>query len=313
MDTKKRAIILDMDETLEHGTFKYKYDFTAKGYMMTLRPGLDELIEKLKVAKTQGIDIVLCTTAHDFWVERFLTLKPEFRELFDKIYTRDNQEEWNPSGCYQKPVENFGYDSILFIDDNRAERIRLCDIYNAENPSPVDITYFSGFHFGDLISLHDLAINIELANQDSSLFPDLQELLTIARNEPGCSMMCSVIDTFIEKEFKPGLTIEDEKYSQENTIYRSKIDELINKLEDIQFEKKDELGCMLTLTEEQLAQIVKYMDSDKRFPFEGIEQLLLNKLVQSAKANKSKLEEAQKLEKAYKGTVPKETTKGEQL
>ena len=45
-----------------------------------------KLIDKLKEAQKQGIDIILCTTARDSWVERFLNLKPEFRCVFDKKY-----------------------------------------------------------------------------------------------------------------------------------------------------------------------------------------------------------------------------------
>lgn len=298
MDSKKRAIVLDMDETLEHGTFKGDYDVTAKGSMMTLRPGLDKLIEKLKVAKNQGIDIVLCTTANDTWVERFLTLKPEFRELFDKTYTSNNKEEWNPNGSFQKPVEDFGYESILFTDDNPAEKSRLCNIYNNDNQNPpsTDITYFSGFGFKDFVSMHDVAIFMELINQDGISFSELQELLDVVRNEPGCDMMCSVIDTFIAKEFTPGLTIEDEKYKKENSIFRSKIEEMILNIEEIQFEKEDELGHYITLNEEQLAEIVEYMSTDKKFPFEDIEKILLTKLVKAAKDTKNELVEARKNE-----------------
>lgn len=70
MENKKRAIVLDMDETLEHGIFKSTIT-SERGAMMVARPGLDELIKKLQEAKKQGIDVILCTTAKGPWVERF--------------------------------------------------------------------------------------------------------------------------------------------------------------------------------------------------------------------------------------------------
>ena len=58
--------------------------------MMVLRPHLDELLQKLKEAKKQGIDIILCTSATNQWVARFFRLKPEFFAIFNKLYTHDN-------------------------------------------------------------------------------------------------------------------------------------------------------------------------------------------------------------------------------
>lgn len=122
----KKAIVLDMDNTLECGV---KNNSPERNYTMFLRPGIDDVVTKLQQAKEKGIDIILCTTGNNNWVGRFLTLKPEFRELFTKIYSRDNQREWqqvnyeefpieytfwNP---YGKPVTTWGYNSVLYIDD----------------------------------------------------------------------------------------------------------------------------------------------------------------------------------------------------
>lgn len=302
MENIKRAIILDMDETLEHGMLKSNIVYDQNGSMMTLRPKLDILIKKLKEAKSQGIDIILCTTAHNTWVERFLTLAPEFKEIFDKFYTRDNKNDWNPTGCYQKPVETFGYNSVLFIDDSKAERNRLTDIYDDNRIIfPVDITYFSGFGFGDQIDLNGLIRYIELAQQDGSLYPKLQELLNIVRDESGCNMMCSVIDTFVSKEFKHGLTIEDENYKQEYKIFTDSRDDMIYELDDILWKKKDKIA----ITEQQRNQFIEYMGTDKKIPFENIEQLLLSRLVQTSNDIQARLDEAKKLEKDYKDVTPK--------
>ena len=146
MDNHKRAIILDLDETLEHGIPRGMLIPGENGLLMVLRPGLDELIDKLKQAKEQGIDIVLCTTAKQLWIDRFFDLKPEFRTLFDKMLTRDNKAEWehfdkekNPLEYEAhrkdsflrnaKPVTTFGYDFVLFIDDNPHEGRNLSNLF----------------------------------------------------------------------------------------------------------------------------------------------------------------------------------------
>ncbi len=96
----KRAIVLDLDNTLEVGV-PNNMDY----YTMFLRPGIDAVISKLREAKEKGIDIILCTTAVNSWVEQFLTLKPEFRELFTKIYSRDNKYEWKNINYQEFPIE----------------------------------------------------------------------------------------------------------------------------------------------------------------------------------------------------------------
>lgn len=135
----KRAIVLDMDNTLEVGVQNEMDDYT-----MFLRPNIDAVISKLKEAKENGIDIILCTTADNEWVERFLALKPEFKELFTKIYSRDNKYEWQnvnyedypiesmlglDRGKPGKPVTTWGYNSILFIDDSPASEGEMERIY----------------------------------------------------------------------------------------------------------------------------------------------------------------------------------------
>lgn len=155
----KKAIVLDMDNTLECGV---KNNSPERNYTMFLRPGIDEVVTKLHQAKEKGIDIILCTTGNNNWVERFLTLKPEFRELFTKIYSRDNQHEWQRinyeefpiqglfSNSYgSKPVTTWGYNSVLFVDDAPRVSEDLKKIYaditgDFEGTSKI-IEVFSGF------------------------------------------------------------------------------------------------------------------------------------------------------------------------
>ena len=217
MENRKKAIILDMDETLEHGIFQSKYDI-GNGLKMILRPHLDELITKLHEAKKQGIDIVLCTTATEKWVERFFKLKPEIKELFDKILTRNNEEEWknfseekypleykarneNINLEYLKPVTTFGYDSVLYIDDNKLEGVRLQILFGITHGKlEKDVTYFSGFGFnGGRIACEEMLAYKKLAKQNIEFFEKLEEYIETEKNNPGCIMMCSAIDKFMKK------------------------------------------------------------------------------------------------------------------
>lgn len=154
----KKAIVLDMDNTLECGV---RNNSPERNYTMFLRPGIDEVVEKLKQAKERKIDIILCTTGNNNWVGRFLSLKPEFREIFTKIYSRDNKREWqyinfeefpiestfwDPNG---KPVTTWGYNSVLFIDDapgvkNELEKIYVDNTGNTEGVYKI-IEAFSEF------------------------------------------------------------------------------------------------------------------------------------------------------------------------
>ena len=315
MKNKKRAIILDMDETLEHAIHT-----EDKNTIMVLRPNLDELIAKLQEAKNQEIDIVLCTTARNQWVEKFLTLKPEMRTLFDKMLTRDNEEEWQSKQCYvekypieyeylnayAKPVTTFGYDSILFIDDNKTEANRLRNLFEkAQGKLEKDVTYFSGFGFiGGSIDLIEIFAYKNIADQNPKFAQKLKEYLEIEKNEPGCHIMCSVIDDFMSKEFKPGLTLADEQYFTEyNKLFYQKISSLEEELEDMEYEISHQTGkSIFEHIDSELAEVQAYLDTDKRYPYEGIEvnkREELENLIQTAISTKSKLDEAEKLKESY--------------
>lgn len=331
MQNKKRAIILDMDETLEHGIFKGQYGFKSKDAMMVLRPGLDELIAKLQEAKNQGSDIVLCTTAQEHWVERLLALKPEFRTLFDTRLTQGNAFSWQyynkaahpleyeveqESHSYgiSKPVTTFGYDSVLFIDDNRAEAGRLKRLFEiTQGRLEKDVTYFSGFGFdGGSADLTEILDYKKAAVQNPEMAQKLEEYLMAVRNNPGCHMMCSVIDSFMAKEFTPGLTIVDEQYSAEYDIFYDKLSSLQDALDDIRDELRKQTGEeFFGYTDSELAELKEYLSTDKRYPFEGIEvskREQLGELIQTAIDTQAKLNEAQKLKESYEQQQPKQET-----
>ena len=283
MENTKKAIILDMDETLEHGISLSSYDI-GNEYIMVLRPYLDELIIKLKQAKEQEIDIILCTTARDIWVNRFLALKPEFKDLFDKKYTRDNEEEWrnysketNPLEYdarnqninleYSKPVTTFGYDSILFIDDSKIESVRLQILFElTQGKLKKDVTLFTGFGFnGGKVAWNKIISYKKASSQNQELSEKLKEYIELERNNIGCLLMCSAIDRFINKEFKAGLTLVDEVYIEEYNVFDRKISLLQEQLEKVSLEMNNQL---FNCEEDDLKQI---LNADKKYVYEGIE------------------------------------------
>ena len=334
MDNKKRAIILDMDDTLEHGIFQSPYG-AGNGIMMVLRPHLDELISKLQEAKKQGISIVLCTTANEPWVERFLTLKPEFRELFDRILTRDNEDEWlyfdkeqnpveyeaqqvNYNILSSKPVTTFGYESILFIDDNGMEGERLKELFEfAQGKLEKDVTYFSGFGFdAGYIDLIDMLRYKKAVIQNPEIAQTIAQYLSIERNNPGCNMMCSVIDTFMNKASTHSLTLADEEYSEKYKKFRKEIRLLADELEGFACELEKQKGEELFgYTDGELQELKDYLSTDKKYPFEGIEveqpqvdkRQQLEGLIQTAINTQGKLDKAEKLKEDFMQQDSKET------
>ena len=188
----KKVSVLDLDETLEHGVI----DDKAGTANMILRPNLDVLINKLKEVKKRKIDVILCTTARNEWVEKFLVQKPEFRKIFDKIYTRDNEGIWkkfskeeypleykakneNINLEYSKPITTFGYDSILFFEDNKTEYARLDILFKlTEGKLKKDVTFY----------------NVEKYLRD------------VNKEDFECINMTKAIDFFENKDFKIGLT-----------------------------------------------------------------------------------------------------------
>ncbi len=285
----RRAIILDMDGTLEKGKFKFKTINSEQ--MMVLRPHLDELLQKLKEVKKQGVDIILCTSATNQWVSRFFKLKPEAFAIFNKLYTHDNQEEWRDFDKEQNPIEynlrresdlisqgkpitTFGYDSILFIDDNLLEGEILKQLFELAGTSlNKDVTFFSGFAYnGGSIPMTTMmgvqklsAINYELATK-------MKKYIDFENNNPGCNLMCRVIDKFMKKDFRPGLTIEDDNYWEMfNERFLKIRDRLQDELEQLAWGVNASYGKIILSNPELLKQEAQeYMSSDKECPYSGL-------------------------------------------
>lgn len=287
MNNNKKAIILDMDETLEHGILQSRYGI-GKELTMILRPNLDELINKLKEVKKHGIDVILCTTARDSWVERFFNLKPEFRTLFDKKYTRDNEQEWRDFSKEKypieyrakneninleqfKPITTFGYDSVLYIDDNKIDSLRLKMLFEiGEGKLEKDVTHFTAFGFyGGRIAWSDILVYRKIASKSLGFSQMLEKYLQTERSNIGCSMMCAAIDKFINKEFKAGVTLIDEDFSAEYNVFSKRIVLLQEELEKFSYELKEELEE--DVFDFSISELKELLSIDKKYPYEGID------------------------------------------
>lgn len=277
MEKAKKVIILDLDETLEHGIYQSRYD-VGNQMTMVLRPNLDILLKKIYEVKKQDIDIILCTTARNDWIDRFFKLAPEFKNVFDKIYSRDNEGEWkyynkdiyplenkaqneNINLETMKPITTFGYDSILFVDDNKIEELRLKMLFEmSKGKLQKDVTFFTGFGFyGGVIEWDKMLMYKKISNKDLKFSKKLNEYLEAERSNPGCNMICSVIDKFIKKDLIYGLNIVDDEYSKENDVFNNRLKALKLELEELsnKFEEKD-----FKYTTEELK---KYICKDRKY------------------------------------------------
>ena len=277
MEKTKKVIILDLDETLEHGIYQSRYD-VGNQMTMVLRPNLDILLKKLYEVKKQDIDIILCTTARNNWIDRFFKLAPEFKNVFDKIYSRDNEGEWkyynkdiyplenkaqneNINLETMKPITTFGYDSILFVDDNKIEELRLKMLFEmSKGKLQKDVTFFTGFGFyGGVVEWDKMLMYKKISNKDLKFSKKLNEYLEAERSNPGCNMICSVIDKFIKKDLIYGLNIVDDEYSKEYDVFNNRLKALKLELEELsnKFEEK-----YFKYTTEELK---KYICKDRKY------------------------------------------------
>ena len=246
MNSFTKSIVLDLDETLVHSYCKDEVR------IMILRPNIDKLIEKLQEVKKQNIDIILCTTSRNEWVNKFFELKPIFKTIFDKIYTRDNENEWryfseemypleynarckNVNLEYLKPVTTFGYDQVLYIDDNKLEEVRLQILFGlTQGELNKDITFFSGFKFYRKSIIWEKMLNYYNGiTKNLKLNQKLEEYQKLEESNPGCDIIVSVIDIFADKTFKSGLSILDEIYYNAYKQYDEKLSHLEKEIKQI--------------------------------------------------------------------------------
>lgn len=213
----KKVIIFDKDETLL-GHFN-REDGT---YCNIVRPGIDKLIDTLKQAKSQGIDIVLYTSAklsEEELIEQFN--KPELTDLFDRIITRDtpvkmpeilqkymDSDNKGPdirileSAKEAKQITTLGYDQILFIDESFGENRSAISLEIIEKQKQ-DLTCFipkSFYPNTDIKSPY-----IYAAMKDIECEKILHQIILQKDKIYTCDKICEEIKAFSIKNFEPGI------------------------------------------------------------------------------------------------------------
>ena len=130
-------------------------------------------------------------------------------------------------------MDKFGYNKVLYIDDNKLEEARLKILYEITNNClKTDITYFSGFRFYRKNNIWQEIINYNKKVVDNKY---IQDYLEIENTNPGCEMIIESIEYFMNKNFKIGLTLLDKIFSKEYSIYENKIHEIEKKIDSLKF------------------------------------------------------------------------------
>jgi RNA polymerase II subunit A small phosphatase-like protein len=115
MDSLRKLIVLDLDETLIHATDNPKdenWDFEVFDYKVYKRPGLDAFLQKL----SSTFDVAVWSSASDDYV----------KIIVEKIFPKNAELAfvWGRSKCVRKidyrSVEDYGY----FDEDNHLNYIK---------------------------------------------------------------------------------------------------------------------------------------------------------------------------------------------
>ena len=163
---------------------------------------------------------------------------------------------------------------------------------------------------GGIIEIIDIFRYKKAATQNPEVAQKLKEYLKLEISEPGCRMMCSVIDTFMNKEFIHGLTLADKEYSAEYKVFYEQLHSLSRELDILAYEIEEQTGEELFgYSDDELKEIKNYLDTDKKYPYEGIgievepsenvKREQLKDLVQTAINTQAELEQAQGLKESY--------------
>lgn len=108
----------------------------------------------------------------------------------------------------------------------------------------------------------------KLSNNSLEFSKLLKEYLHLERNNIGCAMMCKTIDSFINKEFKTGLTLADEDFFTEYDAFNKKIILLQKELEKFSNNLNETLE--IDTISPSIDELEIFLNTDKKYPYEGI-------------------------------------------
>lgn len=126
-----------------------------------------------------------------------------------------------------------------------------------------------------------------------------------------------VINDFIQKEYKSGLTLADGKYERIQNLYEDRVDKLRDVLEKKIYDFEEKTHIDFVYDEEKNEILEKIFEKDRKYPYEDIEELAFDEerkselagLIEQVKQLQLKIHEVGKVHAAYKYKLPKESEK----
>ena len=234
-----RVIVFDLDETLR----KLEFDASCEKIVkVVLRPGINDLLAKLKEVKEAGTDVIIWTTATTESAKKYFIdcLPQEYRDIFTDIISRDNKIETKSGSIEQKvygdrnkPVTALeGYNQILLFDDNSVEADYLEKLYKDENERPDKQVIFARYPYNPP-KLSELYAYKKLSEENKEIAKKTDKYFSELLKEPGCQRMIKLIEEFQQREFKPELIM----YNR----YRNMDDEQIKEFKSSTSDIEDEI------------------------------------------------------------------------
>lgn len=280
---------------------------------MILRPNLDELMNKLSFAKKNGVEVILETKSNmkeskeigqEQLLERFFQLKPEFRTIFD---VKDRSKAIDESEQYESKLyigSETPFDKEkFFVEGNR--HISSPDRSFYENLEARGYSFLGeGLEYSvneeQLKAIMECA---EISKKHPEILPMLRDFLEQARKDPGCDMMYSAIDSFIEGKYVSENHFKKGKYSEAYSEYKSKLSDLENEMW---------VESNLVAEEPVVIDLDEHLKSDTFDIYEGIELPAQTEL-QKKDAELSSLEAEEQIITEAEALIGKQTEKsGEQ-
>lgn len=232
-----KLIVFDLDGTLRKLDFDENYEQIIN---VRFRPKLKDLLVKLKKVHEEGIDVAICTSASTQSVKtHFIDCIPkEYKDLFTYIYTTNNKiqvereskekEVYGLNG-WNKPVTSiYGYDQVLFFDDNINEGLMLKKLFFEEENFPNKQVVFASYKYNPL-SAFELYAYKKLAPENTKMAKYADKVFSKELEEPGCNLMIEKIDEFKNTKFEKGLTIDDN-----NPVMEKYKDDMLDLQEEIE-------------------------------------------------------------------------------
>ncbi|ODV96725.1 hypothetical protein PACTADRAFT_39437 [Pachysolen tannophilus NRRL Y-2460] len=158
--SNRKCLILDLDETLVHSSFKYvrQADFVipveVEGQVHNVyvikRPGVDEFLKKVG----EWYEVVVFTASVSRYGDPLLDILDRSRSIHHRLF---RESCYNYQGNYIKNLSQIGRDlkNLIIIDNSPASYI-----FHPQHAIPIS-SWFSDTHDGELLDilplLHDLS------------------------------------------------------------------------------------------------------------------------------------------------------------